>query len=182
MTGFSQVGQFLHQSGLGRWGLAVTLLLALLAVGAPWLAPYDPAAQNLPERLVPPSGGHWLGTDELGRDILSRIFYCARVSMLVGASVVLGSAPPAGEDRGEHWHGERRPRGLSAQLPGARAAHAGAELGSDAQRRPQSSVRRAPSGCISRAGCHGCGSGLQPTGRRVPRLARPAHSRLPGHT
>src|SRR3989449_230795 len=91
MTGFSQVGQFLHQSGLGRWGLAVTLLLALLAVGAPWLAPYDPAAQNLPERLVPPSAGHWLGTDELGRDILSRIFYGARVSMLVGASVVFGS-------------------------------------------------------------------------------------------
>jgi len=91
MTGFSQLGQFLHQSGLGRWGLAVTLLLALLAVGAPWLAPYDPAAQNLPERLVPPSAGHWLGTDELGRDILSRIFYGARVSMLVGASVVFGS-------------------------------------------------------------------------------------------
>jgi len=91
MTGFSQVGQFLRQSGLGRWGLAVTLLLALLAVGAPWLAPYDPAAQNLPERLVPPSAGHWLGTDELGRDILSRIFYGARVSMLVGASVVFGS-------------------------------------------------------------------------------------------
>jgi len=91
MTGFSQLGQFLHQSGLGRWGLAVTLLLALLAGGAPWLAPYDPAAQNLPERLVPPSAGHWLGTDELGRDILSRIFYGARVSMLVGASVVFGS-------------------------------------------------------------------------------------------
>ena len=91
MTGSSQLGQFLHQSGLGRWGLAVTLLLALLAVGAPWLAPYDPAAQNLPERLVPPSAGHWLGTDELGRDILSRIFYGARVSMLVGASVVFGS-------------------------------------------------------------------------------------------
>src|SRR5437899_11137729 len=91
MTGFSQLGQFLHQSGLGRWGLAVTLLLALLAVGAPWLAPYDPAAQNLPERLVPPSTGHWLGTDELGRDILSRVFYGARVSMLVGASVVFGS-------------------------------------------------------------------------------------------
>src|SRR5207245_1459920 len=66
MTGFSQVGQFLHQSGLGRWGLAVTLLLALLAVGAPWLAPYDPAAQNLPERLVPPSPG-------LGKVILSLV-------------------------------------------------------------------------------------------------------------
>lgn len=91
MIGSSQLGQFLRQSGLGRWGLAVTLLLALLAVGAPWLAPYDPAAQNLPERLVPLSAAHWLGTDELGRDILSRILYGARVSMLVGASVVFGS-------------------------------------------------------------------------------------------
>src|SRR5207244_13549408 len=95
MTGFSQVGQFLHQSGLGRWGLAVTLLLALLAVGAPWLAPYDPAAQNLPERLVPPSTGHWLGTDELGRAILPRVFYGARVPMPLGASAVLGSGSVA---------------------------------------------------------------------------------------
>ncbi len=87
----SQFAQFLRQSGLGRWGLAVTLLLVLLALLASRLAPYDPAAQNLPLRLLPPAPGHWMGTDELGRDILSRVLYGARISMTVGASVVLGS-------------------------------------------------------------------------------------------
>jgi peptide/nickel transport system permease protein len=83
--------QFLRSSGLGRWGLAVTLVLLLAAVLAPWLAPQDPAAQRLPERLLPPSARHWMGTDELGRDVLSRTLYGARVSLLVGVSVVLGA-------------------------------------------------------------------------------------------
>ncbi len=83
--------QFLRSSGLGRWGLAMTLLLAGVALFAPWLAPHDPAAQDLPQRLLPPSPAHWMGADQLGRDILSRVLYGARISMLVGASVVLGS-------------------------------------------------------------------------------------------
>src|SRR5713226_6134184 len=87
----SQIRQFLRTSGLGRWGLAVTVLLLLLAVMAPWIAPRDPSAQSLPERLLPPSTHHWMGTDELGRDVLSRTLYGARVSLLVGASVVLGA-------------------------------------------------------------------------------------------
>jgi len=91
MSSTSSLTQFLRQSGLGRWGLGVTILLAGVALLAPWLAPYSPAAQNLPQRLQPPTSGHWMGTDELGRDILSRVLYGARVSMLVGASVVLGS-------------------------------------------------------------------------------------------
>ena len=61
------------------------LLAALLA---PWIAPADPAAQNLAIRLQAPSGAHWMGTDELGRDILSRTLYGARVSLLVAISVV----------------------------------------------------------------------------------------------
>jgi peptide/nickel transport system permease protein len=83
--------QFLRSSGLGRWGLAVMLVLLLAAILAPWLAPQDPSAQRLPERLLPPSTRHWMGTDELGRDVLSRTLYGARVSLLVGASVVLGA-------------------------------------------------------------------------------------------
>lgn len=90
MTARSQLGQFIRQSGLGRWGLGVTLLLVLVAAFAPQLAPYDPAAQNLPARLQPPSRAHWFGTDELGRDIFSRILFGARISMIVGISVVLG--------------------------------------------------------------------------------------------
>ncbi len=87
----SPIRQFLSTSGLGRWGLTVTVLLVLMAVLAPWLAPRDPAAQSLPERLRPPGAQHWLGTDELGRDVLSRTLYGARVSLLVGVSVVLGA-------------------------------------------------------------------------------------------
>jgi peptide/nickel transport system permease protein len=82
---------FLRHSRPGRWGLALTLLLVILAVFAPWLAPYDPTAQNLAARLAAPSAAHWMGTDELGRDILSRIIFGARVSMSVSISVVLGA-------------------------------------------------------------------------------------------
>jgi peptide/nickel transport system permease protein len=87
----SGLRDFVRQSGPGRWGLALTLLLVVLALAAPWIAPADPTAQNLPARLSRPSSAHWLGTDELGRDILSRIIFGARVSMLVSTSVVLGA-------------------------------------------------------------------------------------------
>jgi peptide/nickel transport system permease protein len=83
--------QFLRTSGLGRLGLALALFLLVVALAAPWLAPYDPSAQNLPSRLIGPSAHHWMGTDELGRDILSRIIFGNRVSMLVSVAVVLGA-------------------------------------------------------------------------------------------
>ena len=73
--------------------IAVVLILIFLifALFAPWIAQQDPAAINLPDRLNSVSSAHWFGTDELGRDILSRIIYGARISMLVGASVVATS-------------------------------------------------------------------------------------------
>jgi peptide/nickel transport system permease protein len=83
--------EFLRQSGPGRVGLALTLFLVVIALAAPWISPADPTAQNLPARLMTPSATHWMGTDELGRDILSRIIYGARVSMIVSVSVVLGA-------------------------------------------------------------------------------------------
>jgi peptide/nickel transport system permease protein len=84
------LAQFVRSNPLGRWGLGISSLLILVTLLAPWLAPYDPALQNLPERLRPPSRAHWMGTDELGRDILSRVVHGARVSILVGTSVVCG--------------------------------------------------------------------------------------------
>jgi peptide/nickel transport system permease protein len=74
--------------GAGMLPAGVLLLFVLFAVGAPLLAPADPARQSLLARLRPPGtsiGGitHWLGTDELGRDLLSRVLYGARVSLLV---------------------------------------------------------------------------------------------------
>jgi peptide/nickel transport system permease protein len=77
----------------GSWGLRLGAGLALLVLAAallaPWLAPQDPSRQALEDRLERPSKAHWLGRDELGRDILSRLLLGARVSVGVGVSVVL---------------------------------------------------------------------------------------------
>lgn len=62
----------------------VIVLFILIAVFAPLVAPYHPNTQSLPERLQDPSARHWLGTDEFGRDVLSRMIYGARISLLVG--------------------------------------------------------------------------------------------------
>jgi peptide/nickel transport system permease protein len=83
-------GEFLRRSILARVGFFACLVLFVLALLAPWLAPADPAEQNLPARLESPSRAHWMGTDELGRDILSRTLYGARISLLVSVGVVCG--------------------------------------------------------------------------------------------
>jgi peptide/nickel transport system permease protein len=82
--------EFLRQSILARVGFAAAVFLILASLLAPWIAPADPASQNLPARLEGPSRAHWMGTDELGRDTLSRTLYGARVSLLVAVSVVFG--------------------------------------------------------------------------------------------
>ena len=69
-------------------GAVFVVLFVMLAFFAPWIAPQDPAYIDLPARLSPPSAAHWCGTDELGRDILSRLIYGSRISMLVGSCVV----------------------------------------------------------------------------------------------
>jgi peptide/nickel transport system permease protein len=81
---------FLRQSVLARIGFAAAVLLFVCALFAPWIAPADPAAQNLPARLESPSRAHWMGTDELGRDVLSRVLFGARISLTVAVSVVCG--------------------------------------------------------------------------------------------
>jgi peptide/nickel transport system permease protein len=88
--GETPLGDFLRHSALARLGFAIACLLLLVAICAPWIAPFDPAAQNLPARLQGPSRAHWMGSDELGRDILSRTMYGARISLFVGICVVLG--------------------------------------------------------------------------------------------
>jgi peptide/nickel transport system permease protein len=89
-SALSTLRQFVGQSALARVGFTVAVLLLLAALFAPWIAPADPAAQNLPSRLAAPSRAHWMGTDELGRDIFSRVLYGARVSLLVAVCVVCG--------------------------------------------------------------------------------------------
>ena len=77
-----------RQQPLAALGLALIALFLLCAIFAPFLAPRDPAAIDLSRRLLAPSTAHWFGTDELGRDILSRTIYGARISLIVAVSVV----------------------------------------------------------------------------------------------
>ena len=72
-------------------GASVLLVLATLAVCAPVVAPHDPLRQDLALHLEPPSRAHPLGTDRLGRDVLSRLLYGARLSLAVGAAAVAGA-------------------------------------------------------------------------------------------
>jgi peptide/nickel transport system permease protein len=80
-----------RRNPLAAIGVALVILFVLCALFAPFLAPYDPAALDLPNRLDPPTRAHWCGTDELGRDICSRLIYGSRISLFVGSSVVLAS-------------------------------------------------------------------------------------------
>jgi peptide/nickel transport system permease protein len=82
---------FLQRVGsqpLAALGVVLLAGFALAAIFAPVIAPANPAVIDLSHRLAPPSTSHWLGTDELGRDILSRILYGARLSLVVAVSVV----------------------------------------------------------------------------------------------
>ncbi|MGO4675805.1 ABC transporter permease [Bosea sp. 2YAB26] len=79
----------LSQNRLAWIGLALLALIVLVALLAPWLAPYDPLEQNIAARLEPPSAEYWLGTDSFGRDVLSRLIYGARVSLFVGFAAIL---------------------------------------------------------------------------------------------
>jgi peptide/nickel transport system permease protein len=88
----SRVWRQLRRNRAALAGLVVISVLVLAAIFAPWLAPYDPYRVTLDGRLQEPGGRHLLGTDELGRDILSRLFYGARVSLWVGIVTVFASA------------------------------------------------------------------------------------------
>jgi peptide/nickel transport system permease protein len=70
-------------------GAAILIVFALAALLAPWITPYDPMALKILERLQSPRATHWFGTDELGRDVFSRVVFGARYSLMIGALVVL---------------------------------------------------------------------------------------------
>src|SRR6516225_1639321 len=77
---------------LGIIGICIVAVFFIVAILAPWIAPYDVGATNLSIRYMPPSAAHWFGTDSTGRDILSRIVFGARISLQVGIVVVTVSA------------------------------------------------------------------------------------------
>jgi len=73
-------------------GMVIVAVLVLVALFAPWIAPYDISTTNLAMRYLPPSAAHWFGTDATGRDIFSRVVFGARISLQVGLVVVAVSA------------------------------------------------------------------------------------------
>jgi peptide/nickel transport system permease protein len=83
----------LQRNPLALVGLAIVVGLIVIAALAPWIAPYSPVLQDLDNRLLPPSAAHWMGTDDLGRDILSRILWGARITLTVVALVAVIVAP-----------------------------------------------------------------------------------------
>lgn len=83
-TLWDQIKTMIRQNKLAALSAVIIAVIALAAIFAPLVAPYDPYAQTLTARLQAPGGAHILGTDELGRDVFSRIIYGARVSLLVG--------------------------------------------------------------------------------------------------
>ena len=84
LTWAAQVATFVRHKPLGAAGGLIILTMLVVALVADVLAPYDPYLPDYAAQFVGPSAGHWLGTDEFGRDVLSRIMYGARIALFVG--------------------------------------------------------------------------------------------------
>jgi ABC-type dipeptide/oligopeptide/nickel transport system permease subunit len=91
-VGFRPLVRALLRHKLSLFGITVILILLLMAIFAPLISPYDPNKQDLYNVLKGPSAAHWLGTDNVGRDLLSRVIYGSRVSVFVGVSATVISA------------------------------------------------------------------------------------------
>jgi peptide/nickel transport system permease protein len=83
----------LRTNGLAMVGLVTVLVMIVASLAAPLIAPQDPGAQDLAGRLAAPSAAHWFGTDELGRDLFSRVLYGGRITLGMVVAVVLLVAP-----------------------------------------------------------------------------------------
>jgi peptide/nickel transport system permease protein len=88
-SGTDRRRRWLRRYGLAALGGAVIVVWIIAAFVAPIISPYAPDTVNVAGRLAAPSAAHWLGTDELGRDVLTRVIYGARTSLMVGFTVVL---------------------------------------------------------------------------------------------
>ncbi len=88
-TTVGAVAYFLKHNHLVTVGVLIVLAWLIMSSFAPWLAPYDPFKQNISDRLQPPNTTYWFGTDQLGRDVLSRVIYGGRISLPAALMVIL---------------------------------------------------------------------------------------------
>src|SRR5689334_20774140 len=84
-----KVRDFIRRQPLGTAGLIIVLVMFIAGATAPWIAPFDPEENDFTAMMQAPGLLHWLGTDQLGRDIFSRLVYGARTAMLVGFSAAI---------------------------------------------------------------------------------------------
>src|SRR5215470_16809914 len=80
---------FCRRQPLGTFGMVLVVIMAIVGIGADWIAPYSPTANDFSAMTEAPSWAHWLGTDQFGRDQLSRIIYGARTALIVGFSCAI---------------------------------------------------------------------------------------------
>src|ERR1700685_2450234 len=83
---WSRALRFCRRQPLGTFGLVLVLIIAITGIFAEVLAPYNPTANDFAAMTEAPSADHWLGTDQFGRDLLSRIIFGARTGFIVGVS------------------------------------------------------------------------------------------------
>jgi len=99
---------FAHRRPLGAIGAIIVIVMLIVAVTAPLIAPYDPVAVDFGAMLAPPSAKHWLGTDAFGRDVLSRLIFGSQTALLVGfGSALLGATAGAILGVGSAYFGGR---------------------------------------------------------------------------
>jgi len=91
---FGRVWRQLRRNRLSLIGSLIVVSLVLIALAAPLLGLSNPVKLNIPQRFLPPGPGHWFGTDQLGRDVLSRVVYGARVSLMASVLTMLAAALP----------------------------------------------------------------------------------------
>src|SRR5271154_4519940 len=90
---WSATTRFLRRQPVGTIGIVIVALFGMCALFADWIAPYNPTSNDFSAMTEAPSWAHWLGTDQLGRDILSRILFGARTAFVVGlTSAVVGGS------------------------------------------------------------------------------------------
>lgn len=87
-TDWAKLFWMMKSSPLTLVGGVIIVLILLLMVLSPWITPHDPNAINLSARLLPPSAAHWFGTDEVGRDLFSRVLVGSQQSVVAGLVVV----------------------------------------------------------------------------------------------
>ena len=92
MKSFGSVYSILRRNSLTLIGCFIVLVMLFIGLAAPVLSPYNPVAIDIVNKLQAPSAAHWFGTDEIGRDIFSRVLYGCRISIQVGLYIVLLAA------------------------------------------------------------------------------------------